>query len=62
MRLVGRIVVFAELVQNDPRAVVELDFVVCPFVIIRLDVFIGRDKVDFVNRVEVPLSVLKTLG
>ena len=59
---VGRIVVLAEFVQDDARAVVHFDFMIRAFIIIRFDILIGRDEVEIMNRIEMAFDVLQALG
>src|SRR5918994_2422012 len=62
LRFVSRIIVFAQLVQHDSRTVMQRHFVVGSFVIIGLDILVGRNEVEVVNRIEMTLDILKALG
>ena len=58
LRLVGGIVVFTQLVQNDTRAVVQLHLVIRSFIVVRFDIFVGRNKINVMDGIEMGFSVL----
>ena len=60
LRFIRRIVIFAELMQNDLRSIMHGNFVIGAFVVIRLDVFEGRDEVEIVNRIEMAFDVFQS--
>src|ERR671918_800356 len=62
LRLVGRIVIFSELVQNNARAVVQLHLVIGSFIVIRFDILIRRNEVEVMDRIEMAFGVFEALG